>query len=177
MSGICGGIKDKVNFGDIIVAETSWNYESGKWTENVDGEVFFEYEPKQIRLSSSLVVQISRMAEEYYLLAKIKEDFLGLKPDTQLMVHAGVVASGSSVRASKDALEIITSQNRKAIAFEMETYGFMLAAQHAILPRPQAMSIKSVCDFGDVKKDDRFQNYAAFTSTRFIFEWARKNIK
>ena len=48
----------------------------------------------------------------------------------------------------------------------MECYGLYLACH--FFNQTKALFIKSVCDFGDEKKDDSHQEYAAYTSARFI---------
>ena len=41
------------------------------------------------------------------------------------------------------------------------------AAVNATEPRPCPIIIKSVCDYADSQKDDRFQKFAAYTSAEF----------
>jgi nucleoside phosphorylase len=50
----------------------------------------------------------------------------------------------------------------------MEAYGVYLAAQECSLPRPTCFSLKSVVDFADGDKNDRYQKYAAYTSAQTL---------
>ena len=53
----------------------------------------------------------------------------------------------------------------------MESYGVFYSANYGVHPKPKPISIKSVCDFGDRKKADNYQNYAAYTSARFMYDF------
>lgn len=46
--------------------------------------------------------------------------------------------------------------------------GVFAAVEESLLPQPEAFSLKSVCDFADDEKDDRFQAYAAYTSANAL---------
>lgn len=52
-----------------------------------------------------------------------------------------------------------------------------MAAEVAREPRPSALVVKSLCDFGDEDKADKFQNYAAYTSSRFLYEFALSELE
>ena len=49
----------------------------------------------------------------------------------------------------------------------MEAYAVVYAVENAILPKPTAFVIKSVCDYADSQKSDQYQKFAAFTSAEF----------
>ena len=49
----------------------------------------------------------------------------------------------------------------------MESYGVAYAAQHSAAPGPTAIIVKSVCDFADSAKSDKYQKFAAHTSCEF----------
>jgi len=48
--------------------------------------------------------------------------------------------------------------------------------KHATKPKPEPLVIKSVCDFADKDKNDGFQEYAAYTSANFLYEYAKRYI-
>jgi nucleoside phosphorylase len=50
----------------------------------------------------------------------------------------------------------------------MEAYALLAAAEEAPTPRPTAFVIESICGFADEEKDDTFQEYAAYTSSRVL---------
>ena len=53
MVGITGGKKGEVRIGDLIVADESWDYGSGKWKDS-DGNLLFLPEPHYISLPPAL---------------------------------------------------------------------------------------------------------------------------
>jgi nucleoside phosphorylase len=106
-------------------------------------------------------------------LARIRSAWPGEKPDHVLAVRVGPLASGAAVLADGQSIERIVDQHRELLAVEMEAYGLFAAAAEAADPRPLAVVMKSVVDFGDKKKSDDVQRYAAFVSSevlKLIFE-------
>lgn len=171
MGGIAAGIKGRGNFGDILVAEQTWDYGSGKYKYIPEEErSVFEPDPKQVSLDSRVREKLSKNFNK--VLFSISEEWNGNRPDTILKMHVGPVASGAMVLADNKVVDDIKKFNRKIIGIEMETYGVYYAATYSSDPRPIAMSMKSICDFGDHEKADAYQKYAAFTSAKFIYEFA-----
>ena len=68
--------------------------------------------------------------------------------------------------------EILNQQvrglNRGTMGLDMEAYGVAYAASHAIEPKPKAIIAKSICDFADSRKSDKYQKFAAYTSCEFV---------
>ena len=54
MVGIAAGIGDGKNLGDIIVATEVWNYSSGKYITDENGNFAFSPDPKHIILEPSI---------------------------------------------------------------------------------------------------------------------------
>jgi nucleoside phosphorylase len=94
------------------------------------------------------------------------------KPKHPPRILLGAMASGASVLQSSDAVSKVLRQHKDVLAIEMEAFSIMFAAQTAPLPRPLPIVAKSVCDNGDGKKNDKFQEYAAYTSSRVFQEFA-----
>ncbi len=179
MSGIVAGIKDReLGFGDIIVAEQAWDYGSGKIVECKVSEtaeimdVVFQPDTRDIQLSADLKAKITNFKlTKSALLNKIQSEWQGDSPNTKLQLHLGPMASGSYVISSESTLSSIKEQQRKLLGVEMETFGVYYAADHSPNPQTKAISIKSVSDYGDGNKHDRFQKYAAYTSANFIYHF------
>jgi nucleoside phosphorylase len=70
---------------------------------------------------------------------------------------------------SHDPDNVVNS--RKVVGLEMEAYAIFQAAHLAREPRPKVLIAKSVSDFANSRKNDDAQQYAAFTSARFIYEF------
>ena len=56
----------------------------------------------------------------------------------------------------------------------METYAIFAAAQESAMPRPTVFTMKSVVDFADDAKDDRYQDYGAYTSAQALAHFVQK---
>jgi len=162
MTGICAGVKGKNEYGDILVAEKSWDWGSGKITEN------FEPDHNQIKLDTQIVAKLNRVKSEQSNIDNIKNSYKGSKPSTSLNLHIGAIASGASVLENIDSIKNIKNFNRKLIGIEMEIYGVMSAIEYSINPKPKAICIKSVCDFADEEKSDDWQHYASYTSAKMM---------
>jgi nucleoside phosphorylase/CheY-like chemotaxis protein len=178
MSGIAAGIQDReLGYGDILIAEQSWDYGSGKIIEkNKEGDelsdIYFEPDTRNIQLSSDLKAKISNFKlRKSAILDTIQNSWQADTPNTKLKMHMGPIASGSYVISSETTLSDIKTQQRKLLGVEMETFGVYYAAEHSPEPKTKAISIKSVSDYGDGTKNDKYQKYAAYTSANFIYHF------
>ena len=173
MCGICAGRIGKVNLGDIIVADPVWDWGSGK-IQARDKEMLFRPSPHQIELDLDLAERLKATFENVGLLATIKSEARGRKPDTELRAHFGPMASGAAVIAHPDKVEeLLNQQHRALLAIEMEAYGVATACKGSGRPRPTALILKSVCDYADEDKTDDYQEYAAHTSAIALFHAAQ----
>ncbi len=172
MVGIAAGVG--LNFGDIIVADQSWDYGSGKLKQggSCDAESIFSPAPNYIPLDPTLKEKAETfIGSRRDLIAAIQSSWQGNQVNSVLKAVVGPMASGAAVVEHEEKIKEIREHNRKVIGVEMETYGIYLAARTAPQPRPFVFSVKSVCDFGMPPKTDEYQRYAAFTSASFLFEF------
>lgn len=145
-------------YGDVIVADIVWNYTAGKFVspDNAEirlGDLGFIPRPTALKLDPKIAACVRRAAQS---------------PENQCHVHIGPMACGSSVVANSEILEKqIRSQISHTVGLDMESYAVAYAAENATEPRPYPIIIKSVCDYADSRKDDRFQKFAAYTSAEF----------
>lgn len=176
MTGIAAGIKGEVELGDILVFNPSWDSGSGKLKVDDNGKELFEIDPKQETIDSDIILNIKALSSDTQFLNKLREDWKYNTIKNVLSVHTGPVASGAAVIANESIANEIKAQSRKLIGIEMEAYGLIYAAKHATKPKPEPLVIKSVCDFADIDKNDGFQEYAAYTSANFLYEYAKRYI-
>jgi nucleoside phosphorylase len=176
MTGICAGVKGKNNFGDIVVASQSWDYESGKIVQ-LDSGLLFKPEPQTIPIDPGIAAELQFMAGSSAIFSKIQEQWQGERYPTALQLHVGPMATGAAVLQAISMVDRIKEVNRNCIAIEMEAYGVMYAAYHAQKPKPKCIVAKSVCDFADHDKSDNHQAYASYTSAAFIMEYIRNHMK
>lgn len=168
MLGICVGVKDKVSLGDVIVANPTWDWGSGKLSQDDMGSEIFLSAPHQLPLEQNIYQLTIDICRDPYLTTKIKSGWSKESPTEKLVIHIGPLASGSMVLASDKALEPITTQNRDVIGVDMEAYAVMAASDYSRLNKLESMVIKSVSDFADSKKDKSWQEYASYTSAAFF---------
>lgn len=167
MLGICAGVKGKAGYGDIVVADPSWDWGSGKQAEEASGSLVFKAAPYQSPLDARLSELARDLGQNAEALTRIRSQWPAQKPESALRVHVAPMASGASVIAHQPIVEEIAKQNRDLVAVEMEAYAVMAAAEGA---NTRGLVIKSVCDFADATKADDWQPYAAHTSAAFFHE-------
>ncbi|WP_136733201.1 phosphorylase family protein [Xanthomonas euvesicatoria] len=168
MPGICAGVPGRAGLGDVVFADVSWNYQSGKFVVDKQLVSGFEMEPHQIGVDPAILSRAEQLAKNSALLNGIWNAWPAGKPANPFKILRGPMASGSAVLADTAATEKIIEQNRKTRAIEMEAYGLLLAAAHASRPRPIAFIAKSVCDYADDKKSDDYQAYCCEVSAKTL---------
>jgi nucleoside phosphorylase len=172
MTGIAAGTRGRDRqFGDVLVADPSVDYSSGKVVlEN--GIRGFQPDPYPIGLNARLRCVLRRYQSTPQVFESIRHRWKGRLPCTSNRLHLGPV--GAADQVIDDATRILEIQRnwRKLIGVEMETYGVYRACHEAPEPKPRVVSFKSVCDFAAEKKDS-WQAYAAFTAAEFAFEFFR----
>ncbi|MGQ7245682.1 phosphorylase family protein [Salinicola sp. V024] len=166
MAGITAGVRDKVNLGDVVIADPSWDYGSGKQTLSDEGS-HFHAAPNQISLDPFIKSRASKLSSDKEFLSELAKYWPTDLPNV-VKVHIGPVASGAAVLEDTALAKHIQSQHRKLMGIEMETYGVYAACQDSPLPQPKAISLKSICDFADSDKNDTYQEYAAYTSASAV---------
>ena len=152
-------------YGDVLLASSVWNFSNGKYVspneaEIVFGEVGFNPRPTVVNISGDYLDAILKYVKSN------KNEFL---------THFGPLASGTAVVANKSVLQkqVLTRfEDTKGV--EMEGYGVAYAATHAMNPKPHVIIAKSVCDFADERKDDKFQQFAAYTSCGLVKDLLEK---
>lgn len=171
MSGIAAGIRGRTRLGDILVADPSYDWGSGKF-EVRNGIPSFSAAQYQCRVNPTLRENLKRLAADTAFLNTIRTNWPAGANTHPLEAHVEAVASGASVLSDEAATEEIKRQHGKLYGIEMEIYGVFTAAESCAEPRPSAFAIKSVCDFGDQQKADGMQAFAAYTSSQFLYEFA-----
>ncbi len=162
MPGIAAGTRnfaDQQMYGDVLISNLVWNYSNGKYVapQNADitfGNIGFIPRPSWIQTDPKILKILEKAIKD---------------PRNECYVHVGPLASGSAVVANGDIVDMqVRSQFDETIGLEMEAYGVLYAAKHAVEPKPYAIIAKSICDFADSQKDDNYQKFAAYTSCEFV---------
>lgn len=159
MCGIaaCLGPESEYIYGDVIVPDIVWDYSAGKFTTPgksaiTFGNLGFQPYPNFIALDDSVL-----------------EIVKSLKGHTEFELLIGPMGCGSAVIANREAIETrINSVMPDTLGVDMESYGVFYAAENSSQPRPKAIVIKSICDYADSEKSDKYQKFAAYTSSEFM---------
>ncbi|MBN3786191.1 response regulator [Burkholderia sp. Ac-20353] len=171
MLGICAGIRGKTNLGDVIVADPTWDYGSGKRAQQADGSLVFLAAPHQKSLDPEISQVCQDLSKDANVVRVIRSGWNGSVPQGTLEVRIGPMASGAAVLADDEHGRLVALQNREVLAIEMEAYAVMAAIDYSSRTsngqKPLGLVIKSVCDFADSSKSDDWQKYAAYTSAQF----------
>lgn len=172
MVGICGGRKGEVELGDLIIAERSWDYGSGKIKKLKDGSTELLAQPNQITISAILKSNIEKNMD---LLSSICSDwnsFNHQRKNTSLKI--GALPSGSAVISTSEYYEKnIAPQYRKFLGMDMETYGVYYSCSQSG-KNINFVSMKSVSDLADEDKDDTYHDFCSYISGMFAYKLLEK---
>jgi len=172
MVGIAAGTRGGgKQFGDVLVADPSVDYNSGKVAQS-DGIREFLPDPYPIGLNPRLRSLLQKYRGEHGVFETIRARWKGQKPAASNRLYSGPL--GAADQVIDDASRIIEIQKnwRKLIGVEMETYAVYRACHESPEPKPRFVSFKSVCDFA-AEKTDSWQPYAAFMAAEFAVEFIK----
>lgn len=172
MTGICAGVDGKVNIGDVVIANPSWDWQSCKVSKKPNEEAQVLPALDFIGVERELLSRLELLANDHTFLATVRSGWPGEVPSAALRIVSGPMASGSVLVADGETIKRVgDTQHRELLALEMEAYAVHAAARSSNKPRPSVLVLKSVCDFGNYLKDDKFQKYAAYTSASCFHEF------
>jgi len=154
MTGICGGVGSAPKLGDVVIAEKSWDWQSGKWIH--DGS--FEAAPEQKEADPKLRA-LALGATEW--MPGFYSKYRGVKPTSLPSVHVGPMVSGSSVVADPSMHAKFKIQHRKAVAVDMECYGVYFAASVWNELSARVLCVKGVSDLANREKGDDLQRFCS----------------
>lgn len=157
MTGICGGFSDVVSVGDVVVADKSWDWQAGKWTEGESLQSASDPKEADYELVA-LAKTIDADMESFY------QQYPEYKPRNYPKLIPAPMVSGSSVVASADIQKVFRGQHRKMAAIDMECYGVYYSCANHSGQATKVICIKSVSDLADRAKDDDFHKYCSFIS-------------
>jgi nucleoside phosphorylase/CheY-like chemotaxis protein len=169
MTGICAGMPGTCDLGDVLFADPSWDWQMGKYFQDE-----LQGAPDQIAPPQEITQRVVLIQGDRPFFIDLLEKYPGDKPNQIPRLHIGPVASGSAVLADQATIDIIKRQHRKAMGVDMELYGVYSAIRDCAGPKPRAFGLKSVCDFADHLKNDKYQKYASYMSARTLRKFAEQ---
>ncbi|MFM6829721.1 MAG: hypothetical protein ACKOVA_05210 [Novosphingobium sp.] len=178
MTGFCGGVADRVNFGDLVAFSSvaAWDY--GKWEErdNEDGSKtsVFRPRPTPLAIPEGQVRDVIRdlVAEEYKpnaeTLAAVSNSSSGKLTSWKLRLKAA--GSGSAVVTSLETLGMIVAHDEDIWAIDMESYALYFACRNTPVLRPDFVCIKGVADHCNGEKNSQYHTPCSIASARLAHE-------
>jgi nucleoside phosphorylase len=172
MIGIAAGTRDgNKQFGDVLVADPSVDYNSGKVVQN-DGVRDFQPDPYPIGLNPRLRSVLQKYRGASAIFDFIRSEWKGPLPVGANRLHVGPLGAADQVIDDASRMLEIQKNWRKLIGVEMETYGVYRACHESPDPKPRFISFKAVCDFA-AEKSDSWQSYAAYVAAEFGLRFLR----
>jgi len=165
MSGICGGIKNRADVGQLFVSSMAYEYQSGKWTPNG-----FQQEPYQVQTDHMTLTELQVLANTDGLISELEEGFSdGKRPPKNYKPLLGIFTSGSAVIGNDDYMKQIEIAHRKVNALDMEVFAIQRAAE--LSPnKPPCICAKTVVDLCDDNKEDDLHSYGSYISAKFLIK-------
>lgn len=164
MSGICAGFAERSELGQLLISETAYEYQTGKWTN--DG---FEGEPYQHSMSEKLRTIVRNIIDDSSIVIDLEEGWPSTRPGETHSPKLAVFTSGSAVIADEKYIAQVASRHRKVSGLDMEVFGIHRAA-HLSSKTPDVLCAKVVVDLGDQGKNDKIQPYGCYISSRFLLK-------
>ncbi|RKI18684.1 hypothetical protein D7Y15_07535 [Corallococcus sp. AB030] len=170
MVGIAAGASaEKQGYGNILAADTTFDYGAGKVVDN-GGAIDFQPDPAPLSIDSRLRSLLKVWESGHSELSSIYQSWPARKPQTVLGLHVGPLGSGAAVIDDGGVVSDVKSHWRKLVGIEMEAYAVHRACTDTVSPAPVFLCLKSICDFAH-QKNDGWQEYAAFTAAEFCFRF------
>jgi nucleoside phosphorylase len=172
MIGIAAGTRSgNKQFGDVLVADPSVDYNSGKVVD-VGGIREFLPDPYPIGLNARLRSVLQKYSSNPSVFIDIRKRWKGATPAGANRLHIGPLGAADQVIDDPARVLEITKNWRKLVGVEMEAYAVYRACHESPEPKPRMVSFKAVCDFA-AEKTDSWQSYAAFTAAQFAVEFLK----
>ncbi len=173
MTGICAGDAQRVQLGDLVVAERTFTYDNGKFAlDDDDGRRIHVHDTMTYQLDANILQFLGLFDEWKPLVARLKRP---PSPPEQHKrrknaCHIKPMASGSAVRADHP-FEEVRAPVRGTIAIDMEGAAFgLVMSRH---PLTRWLVVKGVCDYADRNKNDSYHVYAARASALYALSFIR----
>ena len=166
MVGIAGGIRDKVNLGDVVVSNKIVCYE---YTKETPSGAMQRNEVESV--DRLLLDRAMNRDNEWHTLIRAKRP---TNTNTRELpqVHFAPIASGEKVIADENRARELMRSDRKIAAIEMESFGVAVAAAKSEI-RPRFIAIRGISDYADDEKNDDWHEYAADSAAAFTINLLR----
>jgi nucleoside phosphorylase len=171
MTGICAGDATRVQLGDLVVAERTFTYDSGKYTLDEQGRRVHEHDTLTYQLDATILQFLGLFDAWRPQLARLRRPpFPPELHKSKIVCHIKPMASGSAVRADHPFAEVRVPV-RGTVAIDMEGAAFgLVMSRHPTIPW---LIVKGVSDYADRAKNDDYHGYAARASALYALSFLR----
>jgi WD40 repeat protein/nucleoside phosphorylase/energy-coupling factor transporter ATP-binding protein EcfA2 len=167
MMGIAAAArKDKVNFGDVVVAEFCHFYEFVKKTDKGEQRRPHQLPSSPVLLERAKNFQASGWHESIKVALPNSVQGVSYVPQ----VHFGAIGSSEPVIADDNTLALLIKECPELIAVAREGAGVARAAHHAGL---NFIEVRGLCEFAPSNQNDEWQLSAASVAAVFLIAWLR----
>ena len=174
LTGIAAGVKGRVDIGDVLVPNPSYDYRSGKIVEE-SGRTVLQPDAFAVPIAPELAGLVEDAATTEFL-AGLKSGCKWEQPPNAIEVRIGTVGAADQVVNAGVVVSEAQGHARNLIGLDMESYAVYFAAREAPCPRPLFIAFKSVSDFA-VDKKDQYRPYAAHVAAGFTRQFLRTQWK
>ncbi len=172
MTGICAGDAQRVQLGDLVVAERTFAYDNGKFTLDEHGRSLHLHDTLTYQLDANILQFLGLFDDWKPLVARLKRH--PSSPERRkrrtIMCHIKAMASGNAVR-SDHPFEDVRAPVRGTVAIDMEGAAFGLVMSR--YPLIRWLVVKGICDYADQHKNDAYHDYAARASAIYALSFIR----
>lgn len=172
MTGICAGDAQRVQLGDLVVAERTFTYDNGKFTLDKHGRSVHEHDTMTYQLDAN-ILQFLGLFDDWKPLIASLERPLSFPEQHSIACHIRAMASGSAVRADHPFRDVQVPV-RGTVAIDMEGAAFgLVMSRHPLI---RWLVVKGVCDYADIAKSDTYHDYAARASALYALSFIQKYV-
>ena len=169
MTGVCAGDAQRVQLGDLVVADRTFTYDNGKFMLDEHGRSVYLHDTMTYQLDAN-ILQFLGLFDDWKPLVADLERPPSSPEQREIACHVKAVASGSTVRADH-SFEDIRAPVRGTVAIDMEGAAFgLVMSRHPLVPW---LVVKGVCDYADKTKNDTYHDYAARASALYALSFIR----
>lgn len=167
MTGICAGDSQQAHLGDLVVAERTFTYDSGKFTRDEQGRSVHLHDTLTYQLDANILQFLGLFDDWKPLVADLKRPQSSYE-QRAIACHLKAMASGSAVRADHP-FEDIRTPVRGTVAIDMEGAAFgLVMSRHPLI---RWLVVKGICDYADQNKNDTYHDYAAHASALYALSF------
>lgn len=176
MTGFAAGFSfQKARLGDVVVAQSIMDYSAGKVEEDIEGNIKFLSEIKQIQAPADVTAKFSEMLADSDMILGLNRELSSqnVKVDERInyMAQIAPTVCGPYVVASGTVAKLVAEPDRKLFALDMEGFGLYLTAHNL---GKKALWIKGVSDFADKDKNDNYHKHCAYASAYLLYMYIKE---